>query len=44
LGLNFVYQVIKAHGGTIKVNSRLGSYSEFIINIPYYESDKIVTD
>ena len=34
LGLNFVYQVIKAHGGTIKVNSRLGSYSEFIINLP----------
>ena len=34
LGLNFVYQVIKAHGGTIKVNSRSGSYSEFIINLP----------
>jgi two-component system phosphate regulon sensor histidine kinase PhoR len=35
LGLNFVYQVIKAHSGSIKVNSRWGSYSEFIINIPY---------
>jgi len=34
LGLNFVYQVIQAHGGTIKVNSRLGSYSEFIITLP----------
>jgi len=34
LGLNFVYQVIKAHGGTIWVNSKLGSYSEFIINLP----------
>ena len=34
LGLHFVFQVIKAHGGTIKVNSRLGSYSEFIINLP----------
>jgi len=34
LGLNFVEQVIKAHGGTINVNSRLGSYSEFIINLP----------
>jgi len=33
LGLNFVYQVIQAHGGTIRVNSRLGSYSEFLINL-----------
>jgi len=48
LGLNFVSQVIKAHGGTIKVNSRLGSYSEFIINLPDKmkkdEDDKIVID
>ena len=45
LGLNFVYQVIKAHGGTIKVNSRLGSYSEFIIKLPDKDgNDKIVTD
>ena len=34
LGLNFVQQVVQAHGGTVKVNSRLGSYSEFIINLP----------
>ena len=46
LGLNFVHQVIKAHGGTIKVNSRLGSYSEFIINLPYNnnENDKVTAD
>jgi len=44
LGLNFVYQVIKAHGGTILVNSKLGSYSEFIINLPTDENDKTVTD
>ena len=44
LGLNYVYQVIQAHGGTIKVNSRLGSYSEFIINLPYNENNKTVTD
>ena len=45
LGLNFVYQVIKAHGGTIKVNSRLGSYSEFIIDLPNKDgNDKTVTD
>jgi two-component system phosphate regulon sensor histidine kinase PhoR len=34
LGLNFVSQAIKALGGTISVNSRSGSYSEFIINLP----------
>lgn len=34
LGLNLVYQVIRAHGGTIGVNSKLGSYSEFIISLP----------
>jgi two-component system phosphate regulon sensor histidine kinase PhoR len=44
LGLNFVSQVIEAHDGTIKVHSCLGSYSEFIINLPYYENHKIVID
>jgi len=44
LGLNYVYQVIKAHGGTIKVTSRLGSYSEFIINLPCDENDKTIAD
>ena len=42
LGLNFVYQVIKSHGGTIRVKSRLGSYSEFIINLPGNEKNKTV--
>ena len=44
LGLNFVFQVIQAHVGTIKVNSRLGSYSEFIINLPTNENDKTAID
>jgi two-component system phosphate regulon sensor histidine kinase PhoR len=44
LGLTFVSQVIKAHSGEIKVNSRLGSFSEFIINLPYDENDKIIID
>jgi len=45
LGLNFVYQVIQAHGGTINVISRLGSYSEFIINLPDKdENDKTIID
>jgi two-component system phosphate regulon sensor histidine kinase PhoR len=43
LGLNFVYQVIKAHKGTIRANSKLGSFSEFIINLPNKdENDKTV--
>jgi len=44
LGLNYVYQVIKAHGGNIDVNSKLGSYSEFIINLPNNENDKTVVN
>lgn len=34
LGLNYVYQITEAHGGTLEVNSVEGVYSEFIINIP----------
>ena len=41
LGLNFVYQAIQAHAGTIRVNSRLGSYSEFIINLPTVDCGSI---
>lgn len=34
LGLNYVYQVMEAHGGKIIVNSKLGEYSEFILFLP----------
>lgn len=34
LGLNYVYQITEAHGGTLEVNSVEEVYSEFIINIP----------
>ena len=34
LGLYYVYQVVSAHGGTIKVESVLNSYSEFTMLIP----------
>jgi len=45
LGLNFVSQVIKAHGGTIKVKSKLGAYSEFIIDLPNKDgNEKTITD
>lgn len=44
LGLNYVHQVISAHGGDIKINSVLGSYSEFSIIIPNIKDDKIIID
>jgi two-component system phosphate regulon sensor histidine kinase PhoR len=42
LGLNYVRQVVTAHGGEITINSVPGEYSEFTINLPY--DDKITTD
>jgi two-component system phosphate regulon sensor histidine kinase PhoR len=42
LGLNYVYQVITAHDGTIELDSVLGSYSEFTINLP--NNDKVTID
>lgn len=44
LGLHFVSQIMKAHDGTIEVKSSLGSYSEFIIKLPYNENNKSVID
>lgn len=34
LGLNYVLQVVNAHGGTVKVESVEGSYSEFSLYFP----------
>lgn len=34
LGLNYVYEVICAHGGEVKVSSVKGKYSEFSIYLP----------
>lgn len=34
LGLNYVFQVMKAHGGKVTVNSEYGKYSEFALFIP----------
>ncbi len=44
LGLNYVYQVVMAHDGDIKINSVLGLYSEFIIIIPNKKDDKTIID
>jgi len=35
LGLSLAYDVIKAHGGEIKVNTKEGEGSEFIIQLPF---------
>ena len=34
LGLNFVQQVVEAHGGNIFVNSIEGKFTEFVISLP----------
>lgn len=40
LGLNYVYQVTIAHKGMVKVNSKEGEFSEFIIYLPVEEDNK----
>jgi signal transduction histidine kinase len=35
LGLSLAYDVVKAHGGEIKVESKEGEGSEFIIQLPF---------
>jgi signal transduction histidine kinase len=35
LGLSLAYDIIKAHGGEIKVQTQEGKGSEFIINLPF---------
>jgi signal transduction histidine kinase len=34
LGLSFVASIVKAHGGEIHVESKLGEGSRFIVSIP----------
>jgi signal transduction histidine kinase len=34
LGLSLSYDIIQAHGGELRVDTKEGEYSEFIINIP----------
>jgi len=33
LGLSLAYDIIKAHGGTLKVESKEGEGSEFVIQL-----------
>jgi signal transduction histidine kinase len=34
LGLSLSYDIVKAHGGDLKVETKEGKYTEFIINLP----------
>ena len=34
LGLSLSYDIVKAHGGEIKVNTREGEFTEFIAQLP----------
>ena len=34
LGLSLSYDIIKAHGGEIKVNTREGEFTEFVVQLP----------
>ncbi|MCA1760278.1 MAG: sensor histidine kinase, partial [Bacteroidales bacterium] len=34
LGLSLSYDIVKAHGGSIKINSKSGDFTEFIIQLP----------
>jgi signal transduction histidine kinase len=38
LGLSLAYDIIKAHGGEIKVESKEGDLTTFIIQLPNYSS------
>jgi len=40
LGLRLSYDIIKAHGSEIKVESKEGDSSEFIIRLPYIISSQ----
>jgi len=34
LGLSLSYDIVKAHGGDLKVNTRVGEFSEFVVQLP----------
>jgi signal transduction histidine kinase len=34
LGLSLAYDIVKAHGGELKVESKEGEGSEFVIQLP----------
>ena len=39
LGLNYVLRIVEAHGGTVKLESIEGEYSDFTLVLPYLTTD-----
>ena len=39
LGLSLSYDIIKAHGGEIKVETKEGEWAEFIVHLPLTQDD-----
>ena len=39
LGLNYVYRVMEAHGGTVTASSVVGKFSEFTLYMPASEEE-----
>jgi signal transduction histidine kinase len=35
LGLSLSYDIVKAHGGELKVKTKEGEYTEFTVQLPY---------
>ena len=42
LGLSLSYDIIKAHGGEIKVETKESHYAEFIIELPYEDKNQML--
>ena len=40
LGLSLSYDIVKAHGGELKVETKEGEFTEFIIHLPYQYNHK----
>ena len=43
LGLSLSYDIIKAHGGEFKVETKEGEFAEFIIQLPIGNNNETLT-